>query len=371
MSISAVDCIQPAIQHTREQLFTRFRWGQWCRLALVGILAGELHTGSCNFGNLPQILSQSQQRQEEFLAPAFPHIDPARLAQFAGLIVAVLLLGLVLFFVFLYINSVFRFILFESVIRRECSIAEGWNRWHATGRRYFLWQLVFIISTWIFMGLLIGIPVMFMGGAGWFKNVSLHAGGMIGSLILVFGLLLVCVLVAAIVQVLSKDFLVPIMAIEGLDFADGWSRLFAFLRPELGKYAFYVFMRFILSIVAAIIFGIASIIPVLIVGVPSALLVLIVIWSGAGWNPATISLTIIFGMMAFLVLILLVALVCVPGTIFFPAYALYFFAARYPSLAELLRPAPPAPTTPAIEPPLPESPPPQSPTLPPEPEAMG
>src|SRR5258708_34120954 len=51
MPVSAVDCVQPALQHTREQLFTRFRFGQWSRLALVGILAAELHVGGCNFGN--------------------------------------------------------------------------------------------------------------------------------------------------------------------------------------------------------------------------------------------------------------------------------------------------------------------------------
>ena len=49
MPVSAVDCVQPAIQHTREQLFSRFRIGQWSRLALVGILAAEMHASGCNF----------------------------------------------------------------------------------------------------------------------------------------------------------------------------------------------------------------------------------------------------------------------------------------------------------------------------------
>jgi hypothetical protein len=367
---SAVDCIQPAIQHTKQQLFASFRWGQWLRLALVGILAGELHVGSCNLGNLPQMLAESRRgSSREFLLPTLPHLDPARIAQFAGLIAVIVLMAIVFFFVFLYLNSVFRFILFESVIRRQCSIGNGWERWHPTGRRYFLWQLVFIISTWIFLGLLIGIPLMFMGGAGWFQNSSAHAGGMLGSIFLLLGIFLVVALLLAVVQILAKDFLVPVMALEGVDFAEGWSRLFAMMRPELGKYAVYVLMKIVLSIAAAILFGIAAIIPVLVVVIPCVLIVLAAVWSGAGWNVATISAAIIFGSIAIAVLVYLIALVSVPGTIFFPAYALYFFAGRYPNLASLLTPAPPEPAAPAA----PEAPgsPPEPPPLPPSPEPMG
>ncbi len=365
MPLSAVDCIQPAIQHTKEQLFTRSRFGQWARLALVAILAGELHVGSCNFGNFPQMLAQSRRGSsgQEFLLPNFPHIDPARLAQFAGLIAVIVLMAIIFFFVFLYLNSVFRFILFESVIRRECSIGGGWERWHPTGRRFFLWQIVFIISTWIFIGLLIGIPLMFMGGAGWFKNSSLHAGGILGSILLLVGIFLIVALVLAVVQILAKDFLVSIMALEGVDFGEGWSRLFAMMRPELGRYVIYVLMKIVLSIAAAILFGIAAIIPALVVGIPCVLIVLAVVAAGATWNVATISMAVIFGTIAIALLVYLMALVAAPGTIFFPAYALYFFAGRYPNLNALLYPAPPAPAPP----PAPEIPPPLSPS----PEPIG
>ena len=370
MPVSAVDCVQPAIQHTREQLFSRFRIGQWSRLALVGILAAEIHAGGCNFGNFGQLLQQPPKRSSEFLAAApFPHIDPARIAQFAGLIAAVILLAIVMFFVFLYISSVFRFILFESVLRRECSIGEGWQRWHRTGRRYFLWQLVYVISTWMVLGLLIGIPVLFALTAGWFKDSKNHIAGMVGGVILLVGVILIVSMAAAIVQVLAKDFLVPIMALENLDFADGWSRLFALMRVEPGKYAVYLLMKIVLSIAAAILFSIIAIIPALVVIVPSVLVVLAAKAAGMGWSAATVSLLIIFGTMAVALLIYLVALVSVPATVFFPAYAMHFFAARYPNLGALLNPAP-APPAPE-SPPVLESPPLPPPPLPPSPEPIG
>jgi hypothetical protein len=367
--VSAVDCVQPAIQHTRQQLFTRFRFGQWSRLALVGILAGELHVGGCNFGNFSQFVSHRPRNGQEFLASPFPHIDPARIAQFAGLIAAVAVLAIVLFFVFLYINSVFRFILFESVLRRECSIGEGWQRRHRAGRRFFLWQLVFVISTALFFGLLIGIPVLMMGAAGWMKDSSRHVAGMAGGLILLIGAALICALVVAVVQMLAKDFLVPIMALEDLDFADAWSRLIGLMRVEPSKYVVYMLLKVALAIAAAILFGIVAIIPALVVIVPSVIVVVAGVAAGLTWNVTTVSLGVIFGSMALLLLLYLVALVCAPATVFFPAYAMYFFAARYSNLATLLypAPAPPAPESPPTleTPPLPPTP------LPPSPEPIG
>ena len=369
MPVSAVDCVQPAIQHTREQLFTRFRFGQWTRLALVGILAGELHVGGCNFGNFGQLLSQPPKRSNEFMAAPFPHIDPARIVQFAGLIVTVFLLATVLFFVFLYISSVFRFILFDSVLRRECSIGEGWQRWHRTGKRFFLWQLVYVFSTWLFFGLLVGIPLFIAAAAGWFKDFKQHVAGMIGGLILLVGVVLIFALVAAVVQALAKDFLVPIMALEDLNFADGWSRLFGLMRAEPSKYALYLLLKLVLAIAAAILFGIITIIPVLVVIIPIVIGVVVGIAAGLTWNVATVSLAVIFGTIAFLVVTYLIALVSAPATVFFPAYAMYFLAARYPNLGVLLTPAP-APPAPEA-PPAAEAPPPPLLPLPPSPEPIG
>lgn len=367
--LSAVDCIQPAIQHTKEQLFTRFRLGQWSRLALVGILAAEMHASGCNFGNFGNFNLPTQKSGDDFLAAApFPHIDPARIAQFAGVIALALFALMILFFVFLYLNSIFRFILFDSVLRRECSISRGWQRWRRPGGRFFLWQLVFQIVAILFLAVVIGIPVLLAISAGWMKNPEQHAGGMIGGVLLLVGVVLLCALASAIVQILAKDFLVPIMALEDLDFADGWGCLLGMMRGEVGKYAIYILLKIVLSIAAAILFGIIAIIPTIVVAIPSVVIFFAAKAAGLGWNVATVSLAIIFGSIAILVLVYLIALTSVPATVFFPAYAMYFFASRYPNLDALLNPAPPAPVAPTVvEPPVPESPPP----LPPAPEPIG
>ena len=359
MPQSAVDCIQPAIQHTRQQLFTRFRWGQWSRLALVGALAAELHVGGCNFGNFGQWMG-SKKHGNEFLAPPFPQIDHARIAQFAGLILMAVFFAIILFVVFLYINSVFRFILFDSVVRRECSIGDGWQRWHRAGGRFFLWQLVFQISIGLFFALIIGVPLALAMASGKMRDPARFPAGMIGELILLVGVVLICAVAAAIVQVLAKDFLVPIMALENLDFADGWSRLLGMMRVEPGKYAVYLLMKIVLAIVAWILFSILAVIPALVIIIPCVVIVFAAKAAGVGLTVATITMAVTFGVMALLLLIYLISLVSVPATVFFPAYALYFLAARYPNLAAVLTPAPPAPVPPPVPevspPPLPPSP---------------
>lgn len=381
MPLSAADSVQPALQHTKEQLFTRFRWGQWSRLALVGILAAELHVGGCSFGNLGGKLPHIPRKSGGGLLPSssipsgMPHFNPAHISdhigQFLGLIVLGVFVAIVLGFVFLFISSVFRFILFESVLRRECSISEGWHRWRRAGGRFFLWQIVFQISAMLFLGVLIGIPLALALASGWANDLRDHIGRLVVGAIFFLGLLFVFALCAAVVQALATDFLVPVMALEDLDFADGWSRVLAMIRPEKGRFAFYLLLKLLLSISARILFSIVAIIPALFVIIPAVVAVLAGRAAGLGWTVATISLAIILGTLLLLLLIYLIALACVPATVFFPAYAMYFLASRYPQLDVLLNPPPPVAATPE-PPPVPESPPPfEPPPLPPSPEPIG
>jgi len=379
LPVSAVDCVQPALQHTRQQLFSPFRWGQWSRLALVGILAAELHVGGCGFGNLGSHWPHIPHKDGSTLIPSsaspfgVPPFNSAHLsehiAQFLGLMIVGLFAIFVLGFIFLYISSIFRFILFDSVLHRRCSISEGWHRWRRAGGRFFLWQIVFQIAVSLFLAVLVGIPLALALAAGWASDFQQHVGRMIGGVILLLGLFVVFIVAAIVVQVLAKDFLVPIMALEDLDFADGWHRLLAILGREKGAFAVYLLLKLVLSIAAGIIFSILAVIPALLIAVPAVIAFFAARAAGLGWSVTTISLLIVVGTCLLFLLIYLIALVSVPATVFFPAYALYFLAGRYPALDAILHPAPPPAPLP---PPLPETPPPfEPPPLPPSLEPIG
>jgi hypothetical protein len=370
--VSAVDCVQPAIQHTREQLFRPFRLSQWSRLALVGILAAEVHSLSCNF---PFNFPGSHQTRHPHPVPTMPfpgfdRIDPARIAAFAGLIVAAIVLALLLGLVFLYISSVFRFILFDAVLKKHCSIGEGWGLWHRAGRRYFLWQIVYVIAQGLFFGVVIAVPLALAAALGWFHDLGHHIPRTVAGVLLLVLLFLFCLLVAIVVQLLAMDFLVPVMALDNVDFADGWSILLSLIRPEPGKFALYLLLKVVLGIAAAILFGVLAMIPAAIIVAPVAIAVLAARSAGVGWTVGTISLAVILGSLLLAFLIYVIAFVCVPATIFLRAFAIYFFAGRYPKLDAILHPAPPVAAASEL-PPLPESPPPsEPPPLPPSPEPI-
>jgi hypothetical protein len=160
------------------------------------------------------------------------------------------------------------------------------------------------------------------------------------------------------------------MALEDLDFADGWHRLLGMIGREKGRYAVYLLLKLVLSLAASILFGILALFAALLVVIPGAAAVVAGHVAGLGWSVTTISLAIIFGSLLLLLLVYLIALVCVPATVFFPAYSIYFFAARYPLLDALLNPAP-VPPVPEL-PPAQQFPPPfEAPPLPPSSQPIG
>jgi len=354
--ISAVDTITLAFQHTKRQLLQPFRFWQWTRLALVGLLAGEMGSGGGSFRfpssfNVPQQSGSSR----HFLGSPFGSVDPALLVVLIAVIVtAALVFGVIM----MYISSVMRFILFDSVLAKECHIRQGWNRRQGPGWRYFVWQLVYMLATFGGLVVLVGIPAGLAYAMGWFKQPSQHVLGLVLGGVVVFFLFAAFMVTAAVVYVLIKDFVVPQMALEGIGVMEGWRRLWPMLQGEKSGYAGYIGMKIVLAIGAGIVIGIASLILVLMLAIPTAAVVLGAIFAGksAGltWNVFTITIAVVVGCVLFALLMYVLALISVPAIVFFPAYSIYFFAPRYRALSLALYPPPP----PLAAPPEPPEPPP-------------
>ncbi|HEX4784808.1 MAG TPA: hypothetical protein VH350_10725 [Candidatus Sulfotelmatobacter sp.] len=340
MPISAVDTINLAFQHTKRQLLQPFRFGQWTRLAVVGMLAGEMGSGG-NF-HFPTNIPHQAGSSRHFLAQGFPGIDPAILG---GLVATLAITGTVLFIVLLYVSSVMRFILFDSVVARECHIRKGWSRRQGPGWKYFLWQLGFMFAALAGVIVLLGLPAGFAFGMGWFNPPREHILQLVLSGIVVFVLMSAFFVLMAVVHVLTKDFVVPQMALEDIGAVEGWRRLWPLIQAEQGGYAGYVGMKIVLAIAAAIVIGIFSLILGLIVAIPAAAIGIIAVLTGktAGmtWNVFTITLAVVVGCILLAMFLYLVSLIAVPAIVFFPAYAIYFFAARYQPLSLILYPPPP------------------------------
>ena len=209
---------------------------------------------------------------------------------------------------------------------------------------------------------------------GWFNAPREHllawcSPGILGGVLLFF-VMLVFFVAISLVHVLTKDFVVPLMALEGIGAVEGWRRLWPMLEAEKAGYAVYVLMKIVLAIGAGIVVAIASIVLVLIVMIPAAGLGIIAVITGktAGltWNVLTITIAVVAACILLAVFMFLMALISVPVLVFFPAYSIYFFAARYRALSAVLYP-PPSPLGSAGGPPPDEPPPP----LDPLPEPIG
>ena len=353
LPISAVDAISPAFQHTKKQLVEPFRVSQWARLALVGFLAGELPSGGCSGGNfqVPTHTSGS----DRFLDIGLPALNPAA---YASLIALLIVAVMVLWVLFMYVNSVMRFVLFDSVVEKRCEIRQYWNRRQRPGLRYFVWQLMLFLAMLMGMAILVGIPAAFALAVGWLKQSSQHMVPLILGGVFLFFLVLTFVILWLLVHVFSKDFVVPQMALEDISAMEGWRRLLPMLKSEKGGYAGYVGMKIVMSIGAAVIVGIASVIIILLMLIPvggfGAVVVLMGKSGGLHWNLYTITMAVVVGSILLAIILYVVSLISVPAIVFFPAYSIHFFAARYPALDAVLRPAPPIQTEPPpMPPPLP------------------
>ena len=362
MPVSAVDVLGPAFQHAKRQLIQPFRFAQWTRLALVGLLAGEAGSGGgCNSGfQIPHFPQNT--RPEHFMGTGLAETNPALL----GTLIAVLIVAaFVLWIVLIYLNSMMRFVLFESVLAKECHIRRFWSRHQRAGFRYFVWQMLFVLAMMMALTILVGIPAAIAFAMGWLKAPGEHLAPLILGGILLFFVLFAFVVIAFVVMVLTKDFVVPQMALENVSAVEGWRRLWPKVKGEKGGYAGYLGMKIVTALGAAVVLGIVSTIVILVLLIPiggfGAIAVLSGKAAGLTWNLYTISLAVVIGCIALAIILYIVALISVPAVVFFPAYSIYFFAARYPALSMVLYPPPP---------PIP----PQAPTLPPlppEPEPIG
>ena len=357
MAKSAVDVIGAAFEHTTQQLSRPFRFRQWARLALLALATGELSSGGgCSRLGLP---SRFPRGSQNFVDPSdlMRGIDPALIG---SLILVALIGGFVLTLVWIYVSSISRFVLFESVLRKHCdALSVGWARWQTQGMSYFWWQLGLSmvgmgVAAVLFIPLLLPLLATLRNhqqpGPGWILAFL--------PVIAVFGIF---ALIMLLIAVLAKDFVVPLMAVDGLGVLEGWRRLLEMMNSEKASYAGYLGMKIILAIGASVVFGILSTIAAMFVILPAgiAAVVVVIVGKGAGlaWNPFTITAAIVAVTILLAVLLYVVALACVPMAVFFPAYAMYFLAERFPALRANLYPPPlqPRPTEPPPLSPAPQN----------------
>jgi hypothetical protein len=327
--ISPGDCVAPAFNLMQKRLFQPFRFGYWSRIAVLGVLTGELSTSGNGGGG--------QHTSAAYGNPATGHgFDPTWIAQHWNLILSVIGAIFVLAILFFYVGSVLRFVLYEAVLRDKANIHDGFARWRDQGFEYFSFRLMLVIPYVALAVYLIGLPllkVLKAGGGG--PEIVTAVAQLAGAVlfVLLVGLLLL------IVMVLTKDFVVPQMMFERVTCTEGWGRLLSRIKAEPINYAGYILLKIVLAIAALMAFIILMVILAVIVAIPAAIAVAagVVAFKAAAGNILAIGIAIaLASVIAVPVIVYCVGFAGAPITVFFPAYSIYFFASRYKPLYDEL-----------------------------------
>jgi hypothetical protein len=338
--LNAIDAISAAWNRAIQLLLHPFRWSFWWRMAFLAFMTGEMG-GSGNF-NLPSNWNTRTHSGNGLFALPAPWE-----AIGVGALVAIILAAAVFTFVFMYLSCVFRFVLFDAVLTGRYRLREGFARWQAHGGRFFWWSLGYMFVMLASLG--VGVLIIVASIAG------VKTGNPVSILLLVVGVILIlCLLVvAAVIYVLTKDFVIPIMAFDGGSTMAAWGTLRRMIAADPVSYLAYIGMKIVLAMGAGIVTGIATLIVLLVIGVPVGIVAAIVIAGGhLTWNPVTILLAVVFGGIAFCVLMFLLGLIAAPVVTFFQAYAIHFFGRRFRPMELAMYPEPLAPPAPVAPPPI-------------------
>jgi hypothetical protein len=333
--LSAIDAVSPAFTHAKRQLFQPFRLVFWSRLACIALLTGEFAggSGSTLSFNIPSSAGGSEKK---FMLQAEPSIWEQVLHYWHWVLLGIVLL-LVLGVIAVYIASVFRFVLFDAVLTGRAGLNEGWSRWQEAGGRYFLWLMGFGLALLALLALVVGVPLLFGYEAGMIQEPQAHIGKLILGSLLLFLLVTGVVLLGMVVFMLAKDFVVPLMALEHIGPVKAWQRLLPVLAADKGGFAAYVLMKIILSAGSAIVFAVINLVvlfaTLMVLGVIGLGLFLLGRAAGLPWDIYTLSLVGLLATVAVLIVLYAIAFASSPALLFFQAYALHFFAPRYPLLA--------------------------------------
>ncbi len=342
-------------------MFKRFRVAFWLRMAVLGFFTGEMSSGGGFHANFPSNFPAKSSGGHTTSAPWHnAWFTPVHILELAlGIAIFVVVLTLIV----LYINSRLRFVLFDAVLHGDTRLGEGWRKWDDAGQRFFAWQILLTIVSWVLLILCIGIPLAIL-----YANHHIgfwHIDALAIATLVVTGLFyLLVVVVAGIVMVLAKDFVVPIMALEDVGWQAGWRKFFDIARGQAADYVVYFLMKVVLRLGAGIVQGIIGFFVMLILIIPAVLLILAGVAIGVGATIAVKALLITAGIIGFIIMLSLMlaitAIIGAPVSFFFPSYAVYFFAGRYDKLGRIVfppPPPPPAPPAPVSPDPMPEPPP--------------
>ncbi|MFZ0747001.1 MAG: hypothetical protein WAM85_21540 [Terracidiphilus sp.] len=336
-AISAADAISPAIQRTREFLFSPFRWGTYLKLGLVAIITEGI--GS-NFS------SSSHGGEQHGHGPMIDspfHLQPEWIAA----IVAAVLLAIVVSIVVFYLVTRLRFAFFHCLIRNVKQIRPGWHLYREQATRFF-WLNLAVGFCFLLVMALVALPFV----AGFWRLFHEMPPGahpdipvLLALILPLIPIILLLFLAAFLADVILRDWMLPHYALDNATAGEAWSRVWFGMKAEKKEFLLYALLRVILPTIATIGLFLVLIIPGLVIAASLGMVeygIHTTFADATGASAAAgIFLEVFFGVLA--VGFALLASVCLGGPLStgIREYALIFYGGRYQVLGDILSPPPP------------------------------
>ena len=329
--VSPAGAISFALDDTLRLLFNPFDGWRWIKLSLLCLfLGGGTLTAAFQWslGALP-----SDIRLADLVARARQYVE-----QHPSLIFLIVMMALAGGLCFLYLRSVFRFILVDSLVKREVTLSSAWSALRVLGQSYFSWVLATLTVLGVTFTAMVIVAFAGLQGAsttGKGKFIATASLALILSLVVILGL------AVTLLIMLTDDLVVPLMYADRLPLPSAWAKLWRKMRDDSASFAVYVLLRFTLSVgvgVAVLLF----LVPVLISVFSGAVIVaasVVLALHMAGltwvWSLSTITLALAALLLLIVILVILLSVVGMPGQVFLQSFGLRFIAARSPSLKTL------------------------------------
>jgi hypothetical protein len=256
-SVSPVDALRDALDHTRRELFP-LRFEKWLALGLLSFLDqcgrsfrgggvpgghGGSHGGALGRGDVGE-LAALLQRAAEWLSAHAALVT-------AGVLAGVLVIALVAAVV-LWINARGVFMYVDDVATGRADVARPWRQHAAAASSYFGWSLGISLA-----GLFV---VLALAGAVVGSALALATGRVEGTSAWIAGAAAVPVLVLlalalpclALAAVALRDFVAPLQLVTGLSCGEAARLLESLVLAHPGAFVLYLLLKLVLVVTTGV-----------------------------------------------------------------------------------------------------------------------
>jgi len=331
--LTPVEALSRALRDTLRLLFRPFHGPRWIKLTVACLFLGGGTTTAAfqwSLRSLPGDLPLS-----DALLRAFEYITRS-----PWLTLLTITLGLCAGLAWLYLRSVFRFVLVDSIVREDVPLGASWAGQRPLGQSYFFW-LVGMLAT---LGVgLSGVAIAaypYLQAPASPATPSLFPSLLLGALL---ASIVVAGLMVALLVLITDDLVVPLMYAERISLARAWRQMAGAMRAEPATFAAYLLLRLAvgIGIAVAVLFFLFPVILTLLSAaiVAAALVVLILHAFGLAWvwSASTTLLAVAAILLLSVMLLILLSAVGMPGQVLLQDFGIHFIASRFPSLEALWR----------------------------------